>query len=489
MSKYLFFLSCIIVGLSLSLNSCNDQTFSTDPSHHLTFSHDTLSFDTLFTSIPSRTKRVIIYNHNDQPLQINSVRLSGGEHSMFRYNLDGYVPPKSTLLTDITILANDSLFLFVETTLEETNASQPIYIQEMLEFHINGQKQEIVLESYGQDAIILREHSISRSLTFYADKPYLIFGYLHVPTGMTLTIEAGAKLYFHNKSDLIIDGNLVANGTLSAPVLLRGDRFDNSAPNSPYDHLPGQWGSIYLQNPEGDHLLNHTIVRNGTFGILLIGAPRATPTLTITNSMIHNMVNYGIHAQQANLILTNSEISNCGKACLNMIGGSLQVAHSTIANYTAGRTTASVTIANYGVSDNTLYTYPIESATIENSIIFGNYPNELRLMRDTVTHATYNLFISNCLIKGKQSDDVFLQNITWSYDQNQPNDKHALIDTVFMNTSIENIQEDGYFNFQLAFRSRARNIGNTSVAARYPIDRLGQNRLADGAPDLGAYER
>ena len=87
-----------IVAAIFSLSSCINEPFSNDPSHKLTFSRDTLSFDTLFSTIPSYTAEIMIYNRNNKALKISSVFLENGANSVFRFNLDGFVPNAANLL-------------------------------------------------------------------------------------------------------------------------------------------------------------------------------------------------------------------------------------------------------------------------------------------------------------------------------------------------------------------------------------------------------
>ena len=62
----------ILFFIVLNLLSCDglDENYSNNPNHRLSFSVDTLSFDTVFTTIGSATKEFMIYNRNDQPLLI-----------------------------------------------------------------------------------------------------------------------------------------------------------------------------------------------------------------------------------------------------------------------------------------------------------------------------------------------------------------------------------------------------------------------------------
>ena len=98
------------VVLLLLLTGCREHIVSDDPSLRLTFSVDTLCFDTVFTSIGSATRQVMIYNPNKNALRISSVALEKGAY--FRINIDGEVD--SRYMRDIEIGGGDSLYLFVQ---------------------------------------------------------------------------------------------------------------------------------------------------------------------------------------------------------------------------------------------------------------------------------------------------------------------------------------------------------------------------------------
>ncbi|MDR0830731.1 MAG: hypothetical protein LBN95_11565 [Prevotellaceae bacterium] len=475
----------IIASAVLCLFSCINEPFSTNPEHKLAFSVDTVKFDTIFSTVPSYTVEIMIYNRNNKALNISEIRLLGGANSVFRFNLDGYTPTNDKVLSNITIGANDSLFLLVETTLTENSDVVPVYIVDYLTFTVNNQQQSLVLEAYSQDANILRSKTLAQNTTFTAEKPYLVFDYLYIPAGKTLTIEAGTRIFMHKNAQIVADGNILSNGTVNQPVTIRGDRFDLAYVDIPYDYLPAQWGGITLQSESGENRFTHTIIRSGTSGITFIGSPSIPVKLKVENSVIHNMSSYGIVSQNADVEIINSEISNCGKSCVYILGGKLKMAHSTVANYYywhSGRE-ASLILKNFIVEDKVVYPFAITSAVVENSIIFGGSSNELSL-KDT-TDITFNVLISNSLIKGKKIERPEFQNVIWSYSQNGD----ARADIVFKNvpTSIDEI-EKSYYDYQLVENSRAKDVANTAVAAQYPTDFFDKNRFSDGNPDLGAYE-
>ena len=67
----------ILFVIALQFISCEglDEDYATNPNLRLSFSVDTLSFDTVFTNIGSATKSFMIYNHNDKPLLISNILL------------------------------------------------------------------------------------------------------------------------------------------------------------------------------------------------------------------------------------------------------------------------------------------------------------------------------------------------------------------------------------------------------------------------------
>ena len=76
-----------ILCLLLAMVACRQNIVSDDPTLRLTFSHDTVLFDTVFTTLGSSTKRVMVYNPNEDAVCIKQVSMREGKY--FRINLDG----------------------------------------------------------------------------------------------------------------------------------------------------------------------------------------------------------------------------------------------------------------------------------------------------------------------------------------------------------------------------------------------------------------
>ena len=86
---------------------------------------DTLAFDTVFSSVGSTTRQFMVYNPNNEPLEMEQVMLASGEASGFRMNLDGR---KGSRFDRVGIAAHDSMYVFVEVTVNPNGQNQPLLI-------------------------------------------------------------------------------------------------------------------------------------------------------------------------------------------------------------------------------------------------------------------------------------------------------------------------------------------------------------------------
>jgi len=461
MKKYIKYI--IITFLAIcAFFSCKDDDFSTNPAHKLAFSTDTLSFDTIFTSVGSATGVFMIYNRNDKPLMISQIKLSGNENSLFRINVDGHADFHHN---NVEIRAKDSLYVFVEVTVNPKNENLPFLVEDSILFYTNTNRQQVKLIAYGQDAVFFRNKTFENDTTLYNEKPYLIYGDLTVNN---LTIEQGCRLHFHDKASLIVKGNLTINGTQDSLVILRGDRLDNWNGKQKYDNLPGQWSGIVLTCENATHNIQYANIRNGKTAIKIEKAK-----LTIENSLIHNFDSCVVNAKEAEIFIGNSLIANCKTHCLNILGGKINVKQTTIGNHYSNssvngsshsHTAASVRLSNFsGETDE----FPLEQANFTNTIIYGVAADEISLNKKENSQTTFEYLFENCLLKTKEkTEDAHFKDIIWNKDPK------------FISTKSP-------YNFELQSESPAIDILETSD---YPFDLNGVSRLTDGKPDLGAYE-
>ena len=150
MGKTLFTL-CAAVSV-LVLGACtDDDSFSTSPSNVLTFSTDTVRFDTLFATVPSSTRTFWVYNKSGDGIRCSTVRLAGGNQMGFRVNVDGeYLGPEAGYqVHNLEIRKNDSVRVFVEITSPENASEGPQLVEDELVFGLeSGVEQRVNLNAY-----------------------------------------------------------------------------------------------------------------------------------------------------------------------------------------------------------------------------------------------------------------------------------------------------------------------------------------------------
>jgi hypothetical protein len=474
--KQLLIPAIISLFVYFSSSSCRDTGFDADPSIKLKFSVDSLVFDTVFTTIGSSTKNFIVYNTHHNRINISRIWLDDGNASFFRFNADGR---SGSFVENIQIEPNDSIFVFVEVTVDPVNQNLPLIIVDKMNFEINGNVQSLEIVAWGQDAIFIKPnytdpdsgisyHLMEESQTWTSDLPYVLYGLVIVDEDKVLTINEGARIHFHKNSSLIFLGgsSIKVNGNLDAPVLFQGDRLEPF-----YRELPGQWGRIWFTATSKDHEFNYAIIKNGTVGLHVDSIGSFThPTLTIKNSIIKNMSSTGLLMQGSNVYAENTIVANCGEhsAYIN-IGGKYEFNHCTFANYYSigVRQTPMIYMNNYYFDVNgNVQIRDLEKADFGNSIIYGSLNDEI----------LFDFF-----------PGVGLGN--YKFD-------HCLLRTTMETTSsnfigviknlsplFNNISDNDY---RLQEGSPAIGKGNPDIATQIPFDLLGNPRSLPG--DLGAME-
>jgi hypothetical protein len=129
--SFIFITTC----LSVTFISCKKDKFLIDTNAKISFSQDSVLFDTVFTTIGSTTRQIRVRNMNKQKINISSVRLQNGNSSMFTLNVDG-TPGKS--VSDVEILAEDSIYIFIQVNVNPTSNLSPFVIQYKILFDVNG---------------------------------------------------------------------------------------------------------------------------------------------------------------------------------------------------------------------------------------------------------------------------------------------------------------------------------------------------------------
>lgn len=448
--------------------ACNEDDFSTNPSHTLSFSQDTLRMDTVLTGIGTSTHILKVYNRNKESLIISSIILADAANSGFRINVDG---TKGTYFSDVEIRGKDSLYVFVEATLAPQDSDLPIFRKDSIVFITNTNRQDVKLLAFGQDFVSLRQKEITQDTLISSLRPIVVYDSLSVKEGAKLTLAAGTKLYFHGKSSIQIHGQLVAEGTQEAPVVFRGDRTDRMFSNLPYDRLPGQWDGIHIHTSSYENSFNFVDIHGGIYGIRCDSAAVDRKKLTLTNSVIRQVSGNGLEMTSCQATIANSEISNAGNNCVSLLGGDYEFVHCTLVNYYSWSIKSGVALAirneQYEVA------YPITMAAFRNCIIAGSSNDEINGVRSKDSSIPFNYYFSHCLINSVEENNDKVVNVTWKKDDN-----FRLLDN----------RGEQLFDFQLTPKSAAINIGSSEDARNYPFDLKGMPRTEDEAPDAGCYE-
>ncbi len=481
-----------ILFVSVLLPACEglDENYSTNPSHRLSFSMDTLSFDTVFTTIGSATREFMIYNPNSEPLNMESILLAGAGTTGFRINVDG---KKGDSFHDVGILANDSMYVFVEVTVNPNGLNQPLLVQDSVLITVNGIRQRILLEAVGQDVNLWKSGKvITQDTILTAERPYLVYDSLVVAPQVKVEIAEGATFYMHDKANVVVYGTLHAKGGADAPVLFRGDRLDFILNDLlPYDRTPGQWGGIFFKPESFGNVLDYTIVRNGTTGITCLPSTTEESKLKMSDSQVTNMAGNLFSAINCDVEVVNSELTNATENVVALLGGNYRFVHSTLANYMSvflrkdTATLGSHTLLMSNSQPERQFTSL--KARFDNCVIDGSLlprpfqDSKAEILLDKADGEVFEYMFNHCVLKTTVENDDNYDNVLLV-----PTDPPGY--RMFRMTGS---RSDKYMtDFQLDTEVTVGVGGaDPAISALYPVDRYGVNRLTGpNGPTIGAYE-
>lgn len=463
--KYTFFMLSVVLMAVMSLNSSCKKTLFFSKGN-LAFSADTIVFDTVFTTIGSATKQFKIYNRESNTLVISEIELMGGSSSPFRMNFDGL---QGTKFSEIELESGDSLFTFVEVTLNPNGSNLPMVIEDSIRFRTNGKDQYVILAAWGQD-IYYHYSNLSGPSSDWDlnegiwpnDKPHLIYGAAFVDEGKQLTIQEKTQIYLHKNSFLyVFKGTLNIEGTLGKEVIIQGDRLESS-----YKDVSGQFYGVYF-NEAKTSTIEYAIIKNGTTGIHIEkdGNNGSNPTVIVKNTIIQNNARYGIMNFAGGKVIAENCVfaKNEFHAFINLAGSGFDFNHCTFAGYATGKTQLPVIgISDFYSSEGNPTLVTDINGRIRNCVLYGNQENEIAFNLDNVGTNTFS--VSNSLIKLKTpGTEPFYSNMIWNQDP-----------------QFKNPQE-----YDFTFWWTSPLIGAGSVTG---ITTDIKGNLRDGSPDIGAYE-
>lgn len=489
MKRILFFTTIAVLFVLVACNK--ERDFLLDSSAELTFSVDTLRFDTVFTELGSATRILKIYNPNEQPVRIGKIGLEKGTQSSFRLNVDGI---SANEVADVEIAANDSLYIFAEVTVDpdEPLSISPYVISEFLLVELNGTPRQVLLEAWGQNANYIPDRFSQGGgaliscdmgeVVFDDPKPYVIYGALFLDE-CTLSIPPGTQIYVHggivrtgvlgenyNDGYIIVqaDGRLNIEGTAENPVIIQGDRLEE-----PFQDVSGQWGGIYFTPRSRGNKIEHAVIKNARFGIIADSAS----TLILRSTEVTNAISGGLIAIHSRVSARNCLFTNNGGNAVQLeYGGNYDFTYCTLASY--GVDNAALRLSNALCEDEfcSVARFNDLKATFKNSIVFGSRSDEIDLFKPE--GAAFDYSFENCIVR---VDDLVGEDDTPDFFDNcipcQPS--QGVSDIVL----FADADEDDY------------RLDSLSIADGYAVPIMNLTTDINGVirdastPDAGCYER
>ena len=486
-----------LIGILVTVCACRSDFETVASKGDLVFSQDTIYLDTVFSTIGSSTFQLKVYNKSNEDISIPTIKLGKGLNSKYRMTVDGMSGNQGKLFQNVTLLAKDSLYIFIETTVNATDANPTDFLYtDQIHFDSGINLQKVALVTLVKDAIFFFPKRLPNGSKetipvgnknvegFYLDdsqlhftnqKAYVIYGYAGVPSGKTAIFDAGARVYFHSNSGLIVGNNasLQINGSQSSTsqleneVIFQGDRLQ-----SDYDNVPGQWETVWINEGAINNNINHLTIKNASIGLLIQNNNGGNTS--IKNSQIYNSTHYGILAQNAKITAENLAINNAGKATLACeYGGNYSFTHCTFNNNWNNPNQVAISLSNYKLGA-VPETKALNKANFNNCIIYGAYSNELELSKKTTVAFEYQF--NNCLIKFDSKSAAGNPLYQFTTDATRYNGIILNQDPKFQ-SSVKN---------KLNINETSPAVAKGNLNFLIPKDILGTIRTLP--PDLGAYQ-
>lgn len=441
MKRFFYFL----LILSALMACQDDDSFSSSSGLRLTFQTDTLKMDTMFSRSASPTYGFWVYNNNSKGLRLSSVRLSKGNQTGLRVNVDGSYLDNSngSQVSNLEIRSKDSLLVFVELTPADTHQPEPQLVEDDLVFTLeSGVAQKVNLRACAWDAERWDHLTLQRDTTIISERPIIVLGPLTILEGVTLTLRR-TSLYFHAQAGIDVHGTLIADS-----CLMRGDRLDRMFDYLPYDRVSRQWGGLRFFETSKGNVLTDTELRNtGDYGILCDSAAFDANDLRLDlqRCIIHNGGGAGITCRNTNIRLQQCQITNMAGECVSIEGGQAEIHRCTIAQFYPfdGNRGAALLFTN---------ALPLQSLFCDSSIITGYADDVIMGIHADTTQVFEYQFLHSLLRtpKVETADSVRFSNIIWESPK----------DSIQSTRQFRLIDEDNLiYDFHLDSLSTARGFG------------------------------
>ena len=492
-----------VIALIAMTWGCRDKDdfLLTETGTVVSFSTDTLRFDTVFTSRGSATRSIKVFNRNDRPVKLSKVAIEG-DPGFFRMNVDGI---SANVVSGVEIAARDSLYIFVEVTIDPDQplSVSPFVVQDRIVFELNGLEQRVLLEAWGQNANYIpfldgkgQDYTLCANGDFVIGddpRPYVIFGRLVVDE-CTCTVRKGTRIYMHgalikdtvisqSPDQMVVDtsvtyyndgaifavgqGRLIMEGTAEDPIIIQGDRLEPG-----FAEIPGQWFGIALLGGSKGSDLRHVEIRNAAFGVFADSATQ----IDLRQVRIENISGSGILARHAELLAENCLISNTGgQNVLLTYGGTYSFDYCTLSSY--GNSAAALVMDNVRCEDFLCSEYRLNplSVSFRNCIIAGSQRDEIQLVNFSTVAEDLDYRFEHCIVKVDELPEQ--EGFTDFFDHCNPCLNVTAADPLFLDV----------FGGQYSLDTASVANGYAIPLPLIPLDLLGVPRDPLN-PDAGALE-
>jgi hypothetical protein len=409
------------------------------------------------------------------------------------------------LAREVEIRGRDSLLLLVKASLGPGAENTPFLVEDQVQFRTNGNEQQVALVAYGQNAYFHRAEVLACNTVWRNDKPHVIYDFVRVDAGCSLTIEEGVRVYAHAGAGIVIRGSLLVNPNLApsdelTPNDPRFVRFAGDRLEAAYSEIPGQWRGIQFDATSQGNVVRYAEIKNAGFGLLVFNPEnrQPRPNVLVENTIIKNIsgasLNFasggasfdgaGVLSFSGDFILRNCLLTNCGEyAVRGLQGGNFDLNFCTIANYTPSfqRRTPSLNFSDVlTLASGRPGPSVLPTVSILNSIVWGSNPDNEIGFENASLYAR-QITVRNSLLRTDTYKDVGSATQLGFGGTGTNN---------ILNKDPEFISWPGQprgrrFDYRLDTLSPASN--RPLLAPLVPRDLLNKPRSA--TPDLGAYER
>lgn len=490
-NRFILLLCFITIILSISITSCHKDTVIDTPEIDLSFSEDTLRFDTVFTEVGTITRFIKIFNNEEDAVILDKVSIKATNQEFFRMNVDGI---EGTTVESIRIEGQDSIYVFVEASIDPNNplSISPFIIEDKILIEANQSAYTVHIEAWGQNANYFPDRFSSSTinapvcngtpLVWDDPKPYVIYGVLAIDE-CDLIIEAGTTVYMHggvaindlgvyNDGLLIITetGSITVNGTAENPVQFLSDRIEPE-----FQDVSGQWGGLIIQAGSRNNSFEHAYIRHAIVGLSVDSAA----VVSLNSCEFSFTSGNGLSAAHAIVAGDNCLFYQNGSSSISLnYGGTYAFNHCTLANY--DNQAPALSANNLRCSDplcqGDIFTFPL-SANFTNCIFAGNEADEISLfdITDGMEAGFFDYQFNNCIV----TVDELLEPMAFPnfFDNCSSCDNITRDDTLFLNL-LE-------YDHHLDTMSIA--IDKGVFLPSVPLDIEGLPRDPAGV-DLGCYE-